>query len=217
MNPRAEPRDRIGGVILAGGASRRMSGPPKAFRDLGGRPLIDHVIQRMKPQVNTLVLSVARQDPAWECFGLQQVADGSPENMPPGDTRGPLAGLLSGMEALCDRHEWILVAPCDAPFLPENLGQQLLEAARIGRTKAGVATYEGVPQSTFSVWNCALLRELQQAVRVEGLGGFKQFLVKVPFTEYAWAHSVIPPFFNVNTIEELAAAESLIGPSRELR
>ena len=221
MNARGTSRESVGGVILAGGASRRLSAPPKAFRELGGKPLIEHVIGRVQPQVQALVLSVAREDSSWERFGLQLVVDAVPHSVTKADgqddTPGPLAGLLSGMEVLSDRHDWILAVPCDAPFLPLDLGQQLLDAVREQGTKACVAVYEGVLQSTFSLWHRSLLPELRNAVRVAGHGGFKQFLAKFDHSEQAWEPQPIPPFFNVNTADDLVQAEELLEQSlREL-
>jgi len=214
MKRRGAPQSRLGGVILAGGASRRMSGQRKALLELNHRPLIDHVIQRLRPQVTSLVLSVAREETVWVRFGLQQVADERSDALPTGgetvDTPGPLAGLLSGMQALHDRHEWILLSPCDAPFVPLDLGQQLLRKAQSEGTKACLAVYESVWQPTFSLWHRELLPKLQQAVRVEGLGGFKQFLRRVDFAEQHWGSAEIPPFFNINTAKDLLAAQALL-------
>ena len=211
MNARAPSRESVGGLILAGGASRRMSGPPKAFRELGERPLLQHVIDRIRPQVQTLVLSVAREDAMWTPFGLPQVGDSigaAPAGASrPEDTPGPLAGLLSGMESLSGGHDWILVAPCDAPFLPLDLGHQLLGVARAQGTRACVAVYDGIVQSTFSLWHRSLLPELRHAVRVDGHGGFKQFLAKFDYSKHPWEPAPIPPFFNVNTADELAQAQ----------
>ena len=213
MKKRGSPKARLGGVILAGGASRRMSGQRKALLELNGRPLIDLVIQRMRPQVTSLVLSVARQDAIWDQFGLQQVADErsnqSQSSNEPADTAGPLTGLLSAMQGLHDRHEWILIAPCDAPFVPLDLGHQLLQKAKAEGANACLAVYEGVWQPTFSLWHRDLLPKLQQAVRIEGLGGFKQFLRHVEFAEQHWGSAEIPPFFNINTPKDLSAAQAL--------
>lgn len=218
MKNRVPPQSLIGGVILAGGASRRMAGPHKALVELGQHPLIDHVIERLRPQVDALVLSVAFDDPIWERFGLQQVADGRSAALPdrdgtagsPQPHAGPLAGLLSGMESLHDRHEWVLLAPCDAPFVPLDLGQQLLQKAQALGALACLAVYEGVWQPTFSLWHRGLLPQLQQAVRVDSLGGFKQFLRRVDFAEQEWETAAIPPFFNINTAQDLAAAQALL-------
>ena len=103
---------RPAGLILAGGQSRRMGGGDKALALLGGKPLLRHVVERMAPQVDGLALSVERVSPTLAAFGLPQLADEQPGH------RGPLPGLLAGLRHFCDRADWVLFAPCDAPFLP---------------------------------------------------------------------------------------------------
>ncbi len=80
------------GLVLAGGLARRMGGGDKPLRLLGGRPLLDHVLARITPQVAAVVLN-ANGDPArFAGFGLPVVADPLP------DHPGPLAGILAGLE-----------------------------------------------------------------------------------------------------------------------
>ena len=52
-----EPRCRVFGVVLAGGLARRMGGGDKPLRLLAGRPMLDHVLERLRPQVAALALS----------------------------------------------------------------------------------------------------------------------------------------------------------------
>ena len=83
---------KIVGLLLAGGQSRRMGGGDKALRLIGGVPLLERVIERMRPQVETLVLN-ANGDPArFASFGLPVVPDSVP------DYAGPLAGVLAGLD-----------------------------------------------------------------------------------------------------------------------
>ena len=82
----------IVGLLLAGGLSRRMGGGDKALRRLGDRTLLDHVIDRMRPQVAALVLN-ANGDPArFAGIGLPVASDSVP------DFAGPLAGILAGLD-----------------------------------------------------------------------------------------------------------------------
>src|SRR5437899_2503797 len=112
----------IVGLLLAGGLSRRMGVGDKALRPLGERTLLDHVIDRMRPQVAALVLN-ANGDPArFAGFGLPVVADSVP------DFAGPLAGILAGLDwAAANRPDCRLVASVatDAPFLPASLVTRL--------------------------------------------------------------------------------------------
>jgi molybdopterin-guanine dinucleotide biosynthesis protein A len=194
----------LAGVILAGGRSRRMGGGFKALAPLGGKPLIRHVIDRLLPQVRSLVLSVEKHVPDFEVFGLPQVEDPSP------GSRGPLGGLLSAlanMEVGCD---WMLLVPCDAPFLPFELAQRLLGCA-LGDEQVGcVVRYDSEIQPTFSLWHRRLLPRLEEAVLEEGMAGFKQFLRDTPVAILEWEPSDPSPFFNINDPDALLEAARLL-------
>ncbi len=114
---------KITGVILTGGASARF-GSDKALADLGGRPLLHHVIDRLAPQVSDLALAGGSYN-----LDLPTLSDG------PFAGRGPLAGLLAGLKwsAAQEGVDWMQAAPCDVPHLPTNLVAQLLPRAPQGR------------------------------------------------------------------------------------
>lgn len=194
----------LAGVILAGGRSRRMGGGFKALAPLGGKPLLRHVIDRMQPQVQSLVLSVATHVADFELFGLPQVEDPVP------GSRGPLGGLLSAlanMEVGCD---WMLMAPCDAPFLPLELAERLLNCA-LDEDHAGcVVRYETEIQPTFSLWHRRLLPQLEAAVLDEGMAGFKHFLRHTPVATLDWGPADPAPFFNINEPAALVEAGRLL-------
>jgi molybdopterin-guanine dinucleotide biosynthesis protein A len=194
----------LAGVILAGGRSRRMGGGFKALAPLGGKPLIRHVIDRLLPQVRSLVLSVEKHVPDFEVFGLPQVEDPSP------GSRGPLGGLLSAlanMEVGCD---WMLLVPCDAPFLPFELAQRLLGCALGDEQMGCVVRYDSEIQPTFSLWHRRLLPRLEEAVLEEGMAGFKQFLRDTPVAILEWEPSDPSPFFNINDPDALLEAARLL-------
>lgn len=195
----------VAGVILAGGRSQRMGGTDKALEMLAGKPLVGHVIERVRPQVESLALSVEQPMASLAKFGLPQVKDPSPGH------HGPLSGLLSALRHYSDRYPWVLLAPCDAPFLPATLAANLLRCALDSSLPGAVAVYRGDCQPTFSVWHRSLLADLERAVGSEGLGGFKQFLRTVQVAEYDWPNSAGPdlpsPFFNVNDRAALEEAE----------
>jgi len=189
---------------LAGGRSRRMGGGFKALAPLDGKPLIRHVIDRLQPQVQSLVLSVEKHVPDFGAFGLPQVEDPSP------GSRGPLGGLLSAlvnMEMDCD---WMLLAPCDAPFLPLNLAERLLSCVLDDDQAGCVVRYDTEIQPTFSLWHRRLLPRLKEAVLEEGMAGFKQFLREIPVATLDWESSDLSPFFNINDPDALVAAARLL-------
>ena len=188
------------GVILAGGRSLRMGEKPKALLEFNSLPLIQHVIDRMRPQVCKLLLSVEQENPRFESFGLRQVAD------PRQGGRGPLGGLLASLQALDDDSDWLLLAPCDAPFVPIDLGPRLMQAALNTSLPGCVVSYKGELQPTFSLRHKNLLPQLRSAVMEEGLGGFKQFLERVTLCVLEWDSDEVAPFFNINTPEDLKRA-----------
>jgi molybdopterin-guanine dinucleotide biosynthesis protein A len=192
------------GVILAGGRSSRMAGQSKALLDLNGSPLLQHVIQRMLPQVSSLLLSVERENAQLRSCGLPQVADIRQGN------QGPLGGLLAAMEALPQGSDCLLLVPCDAPFLPLDLGQRLAQERALHDRAACMVRYENELQPTFSLWHRRLLPDLRHAVLDDGLAGFKQFLDRIDLAILDWESAQVSPFFNINTPADLARASLLL-------
>lgn len=110
-------KSQITGVVLAGGKASRMGGQDKGLMLLNGKPLWQHVADRLLPQVSRIVISANRNLPIYQASGLQVITDTL------SDYPGPLAGILSVMQQTPD--EWFLFCPCDTPFIPEFLAQRL--------------------------------------------------------------------------------------------
>jgi len=204
MNVTPERRPAIAGVVLTGGRSRRMRGMVKALVPLAGKPLIRHVIERVEPQVDTLMLGVETPAPEFTLFRLPQVADPQP------GSRGPLGGLLSALRHVRQSHEWLLLAPCDAPFLPLDLADQLLKAARAGNAPGALVRLGSELQPTFSLWNRSLLPDVEKAFLGEGKAGFKQFLRGQSLAELQWPETDSQSFFNINDRVALDVARRLL-------
>lgn len=201
----AESPGSVAGVILAGGRSRRMGGVAKAFLDLSGTPLLQHVINRVRPQVAELFLSVEIESADFTAFGLRQVADPNP------GSQGPLGGLLGAMEAVANEgREWLLLAPCDAPFLPLDLAARLKDRAAASRRPGAVVSLQGELQPTFSLWHCSLLPKINAAVREQGMAGFKQYLRHDPLATLEWPADDKPDFLNINDPATLDAARRIL-------
>jgi molybdopterin-guanine dinucleotide biosynthesis protein A len=181
-----------------------MGGGFKALAPLGGKPLIRHVIDRMQPQVRSLVLSVEKHVPDFEEFGLSQVVDPTP------GSRGPLGGLMSALANMEMDFDWMLLAPCDAPFLPLELAERLLNCALDDDQAGCVVRYDAEVQPTFSLWHRRLLPRLEEAVLEAGMAGFKQFLRYTPVVVLDWETSDLSPFFNINDLDTLAEAARLL-------
>jgi len=191
------------GVILAGGRSRRMGGRQKALCRLAGKPLLQHVIDRVGPQVSDLYLSVQQFSDQLAVFGLPQLPDTNPD-------AGPLAGLLSALQQVDPMHEWLFLAPCDAPFLPQNLAKELIGIARSKALPGSVVRYDAELQPTFSIWNRSVIKALEEAVLGEKMASFKQFLRVTDLAVLDWPDSYPPPFFNVNDKEALLQADRFL-------
>jgi len=111
---------KITGLILAGGQARRMDGRDKGLLPLQGKPLIAHVIKRLRPQVQDMCISANRNLSTYQALGFPVFSDSMP------DFPGPLAGVLTGLQQL--KTDYLLVVPCDVPCLPKNLAQHLWQA-----------------------------------------------------------------------------------------
>jgi len=194
------------GVVLAGGRSRRMGGVVKALLPLAGKPMIQHVIDRVRPQVSELMLSVEEPARALEFLKLEQVPDRVP------GSRGPLGGLFSVLDKMDSRYDWLLLVPCDAPFVPTVLFENLLRQALASQKPGAVVSVATEIQPTFSIWHRSLLPDLEHAVLEEEMAGFKQFLDVRKLAVFEWPLTDIPSFFNINDQETLDQAERLMQP-----
>jgi molybdopterin-guanine dinucleotide biosynthesis protein A len=200
----------IVGLLLAGGLSRRMGGGDKTLRLLGGRPLLDHVIERIAPQVAALVLN-ANGDPArFARYGLPVVSDSVP------DFAGPLAGILAGLDwAAANRPDCPLVVsvPTDAPFLPGDLVARLLHGMQAEEAELACAASGGQPHPVIGLWPVRLREAVRHALVSENIRKVDRWtaeyrLAVVPFAE---TKAGLDPFFNANRPEDLEHAAALLG------
>ena len=200
------------GVVLAGGQSRRMGGD-KALMPLHGRPLVAHAIDRLRPQVDTLILN-ANGDPArFAAFGLPVVADPVP------DFAGPLAGILAGMLwARAERSAARLVATAatDTPFFPLDLVARLAAASDSGR-RIAIASSGDRLHRVFGVFPVALAENLDAFIRSSGSLRVADWLDRQAMARLDFpADGRIDPFFNINTPDTLAAAEARLAAAHQL-
>ena len=202
----ADEMERVdcAGAILAGGRSRRMGGGLKALEPIGGRPMLDHVIERLAPQVDSLWLSVEIVSSELSAFGLRQLPDPEP------GSHGPLGGLLAALDhAAREGHDWLVMAPCDAPFLPPDLVGRF--RAHADRCEAAIVTVSrrGQLHPAFSLWHRAELTGLEAAVRHQ-----RAFLDTRPHAVLEWDDGNQDPFFNVNDRRALQRAEARLAETR---
>ncbi len=183
----------VPGVILAGGASRRM-GRDKAMVALGGRPLLAHVRTRLAPQCTALAINAA-EDLAGS--GLTVLPDGAFAGC------GPLAGILAALDwGAAQGAARVLTAPVDTPFLPWDLVRQL-SASRAPIALA--ATPDGL-HGTVGLWSVGLRDALQAALEA-GARKVTAFTDAHGAEAVPFATDPLSSFLNVNKPEDLAVAE----------
>lgn len=195
------------GVVLAGGRATRMGGGDKGLRSLAGRPLIDHVIDRLAPQCASLVIN-ANGDPArFAGSGYPVVADSLP------DRPGPLAGILAGLDwAESQGASCIVTAAVDSPFLPRDLVARLRAAAGpAGLCLAASPDANGDLQRhpTFGLWPVALREDLRGALS-DGIRKVTRWADRHQPGLARFDHMPHDPFFNVNTPDDIAIAAALL-------
>jgi molybdopterin-guanine dinucleotide biosynthesis protein A len=196
-----------GGLLLAGGQARRMGGGDKCLLELGGRQMMAHAIERLRPQAAPLVISANGDPRRFATFGLPVVADVVP------GFAGPLAGILSGMAWLREaapRVEWLATAATDSPFFPRDLVVQLLAAALDERAEVVFAASDGRTHPVFALWHLSLREELARAMSQENERKIDRFAERHRVTTVSFPNEGLDPFFNINRPEDLAEAAQLL-------
>jgi len=199
-------RDDVAGLILAGGQGSRMNGQDKGLVILRGEPMAAHVARCLAPQVGRLIISANRHAAVYAQYG-EVVADDASEL---GDWQGPLMGIAAALSAVSLQDtaapQWLVVTPCDTPFVPAGLAQRLIGAALAADASMAYAVAHGQRHSACMALRTALLPELLAYLRggdrKVGLWQARAGAVEANFDD-------APPhaFMNVNTPEDLALAE----------
>ncbi len=202
------------GLLLAGGLSRRMGGGDKALRPLGGRTLLEHVIDRIRPQVSGLVLNANGDPDRFAHFGLPVVADSIP------DFAGPLAGILAGLDwAATNRPDCsdIVSVPTDAPFLPRDLVERLSRAMTETGADLAVAASGSRSHPVVGLWPVRLRDALREAVAIEGIRKVDVWTARyrLKIVDFPEQRPGLDPFFNANRPGDLERAAELLQRTGE--
>jgi molybdopterin-guanine dinucleotide biosynthesis protein A len=196
------------GAILAGGLARRLGGGDKSLRMVGGRTVLDRLIDRLAPQVARLILNANDDPKRFEALGLPVAADTLP------DHPGPLAGVLAALEwsALSDPAvEWVVTVPGDAPFLPRDLVPRLHAGRQRDKAVFACAASQGRTHPVAALWPVSVRNALRRAVAVDGVRKVDVFTQRHPCSLVHWPAEPVDPFFNVNTPADLAEADRLLA------
>ena len=195
-----QPNDHISAVLLAGGQGSRMGGVDKGLVELAGQPMATHVLARLAPQVDELLINANQNRERWRTFGYPVFSD---DFGGAGGVCGPLAGLQAAL--MRARHPLVLSVPCDSPFLPTDLVARLAHALHASAAQLAVATTAGRAHPVFCLCRRELAPQLADFLAAGGrkVGAWHSTLqvVNVPFDDDPAA------FRNINTATELSAAE----------
>ena len=182
----------IAGLVLAGGLGTRMGGVDKPLLPLGGRVILDFVLDRLRPQVDALAIS-ANGDPArYAAFGLQVLADTML-------SRGPLGGILRGLawaEGL--GADALLTVPGDTPFIPLDLATRLWPAPACAENESGI-------HWPVALWPITCRAALADWLSTQDRGRVSLFAALIGLRK-TWFSDDGDPFHNINTPEDLEAA-----------
>ena len=187
----------ISSIILSGGRATRMRGVDKGLILLQNKPLIQHVIARLRPQVNETFINANREIAQYEAFGFKVFQD---ENQ---GFAGPLAGILLGLKYA--KHDFVLSVPCDSPLLPLDLALRLYNGMLGSHADIAIASSDGNAHPVFCLMKKSVLPSLVDFLdageRKVSAWQKSQAYCEVDFSDCNNA------FVNLNTLEELRELE----------
>jgi molybdopterin-guanine dinucleotide biosynthesis protein A len=187
----------ITGVILAGGQGRRMGGADKGLVQFLGKPLVAHVIQRLSPQVDEILISANREIETYAALGHAVISDAIE------GFAGPLAGLHRGMSEA--RHPYVLTVPCDTPLLPMSLVKRLMRGLTDHDADVAVARTGMQSHPVFCLCRQTLLPHLENFLHGGGRK-FEDWYSTLEVAEILF-NDTPQSFININTHEELLCLE----------
>ncbi|KTA83014.1 molybdenum cofactor guanylyltransferase MobA [Aeromonas salmonicida] len=209
MTSNSEPRTDVfpvSAVILAGGRATRMGGEDKGWVALAGRPLIDHVLERLRPQVDEVLINANRSQTRYQALAPVISDDNN-------DYLGPLAGMQAGLAAA--HHDWVLFVPCDGPALPHDLMIRF-RAALTPDTELVVAHDGDWLQPVVALLHKSLLPSLTHAL-AEGERKIDIWFARHKMAVVSFADQP-DAFINLNSPAELATYEArLLNSSTDPR
>jgi len=195
----------VGGLILAGGRGARMQEADKGLVPLDGLPLVAHVAQRLAPQVERVLISANRNPGQYAAHGRVLADDPAYGRWP-----GPLAGVAAGLAVWPG--PWLVVVPCDTPFLPADLALRLVGAAEAAGAPLAVARAGGRRHAVCMAARTHLYENLRAYLaagdRKVDLWQDRAGAVDVDF-------GAADAFMNLNTPQELAQARGYASQYRK--
>lgn len=185
-------QNKITALVLCGGQGSRMLGQDKGRVLYLGKLLVEWVLERITPQVDDVVISANRNLEAYQAYGWRVLVDSEP------DYPGPLAGIETALRQI--DAEWLMVVPCDTPFLPSDLVARLFDAAQ-----SNGAAYAADNERDHPVIHlvCCDSLPVLQAYRAQGGASVKGWLGAVNAVRVKFADAAV--FKNFNRQDDLQA------------
>ena len=185
-----------------------MSGQDKCLLPLQGKPVLVHLIDRLKPQVSALILN-ANGDPArFRDFAIDIVPDALEGFL------GPLAGICAAFDwfaALSTQSAWMLVVSGDTPFVPRDLVAKLFaQTAENPEAKIIVPRTLGQDHYLCALWRCDQVAALRQAVQGGAIRSVRQWVSDTDKISVDFNAEPFDPFLNINTQDDYALAEKVL-------
>ncbi len=191
----------ISAIILSGGRATRMNGVDKGLVLLQKKPFIQHVIERLTPQVDEILINANRELAQYQALGYPVLQDEVE------DFLGPLAGFSLGLQHA--KHDYVLTVPCDSPLLPVDLAQRLMAALVEHKATIAIASSDNSTHPVFCLCKKtvlpSLITYLQQGERRVSAWQKSQQYIEVDFSDCNEA------FTNLNTFEDLAVLEAALN------
>ena len=196
-------------VILAGGKGRRMGGKEKALVPLLDRPLLSYVLESISGQVAPIALNINTSLDKFNKFGYQIIEDPIKGHL------GPLAGILASLNwAHTLNHKWVLTLPCDTPFLPKNLVEEMIKAKNNDlNLDLVIAKSKGYNHPVIALWKSELKSKLRIALE-EGVRKIDLFTanLKIGYVDFDSRKNIqFDPFTNLNSPLDLIHAQQILG------
>lgn len=183
----------VAAVVLAGGAATRMQGADKGLVSFKDQTLVEAVIDRIRPQVDELVISANRNIETYRKLGYPVVTDaisGYP---------GPLTGIAAALDVI--KSDYLVTVPCDSPYVPTDLVEKLSEAFFTNPSlKCASVISQGLKQPIFMM----IKKEMRTSIEAFLGKGERKVRAWLESEGVAWVEfDDLSAFDNFNTLEEL--------------
>ncbi|HKZ94324.1 MAG TPA: molybdenum cofactor guanylyltransferase [Candidatus Bathyarchaeia archaeon] len=197
-------------IVLAGGFSRRF-GQDKCVKDLAGKPLVVHVLDRVASVADERVIVVGSEAQRNAFLGLsglkaRVVVDKYGDH-------SPLIGALTGFEAV--QAECALLLPCDAAFVSSGIAALLLDLC-VGRSAVIPRWPDGRVEPIQAAYNVELAADAAKTALNDGKRDMLAMIAHLRQIRYVSTMVLqqydegLKTFFNINTVEDWKRAESML-------